>query len=88
MFYKTIEFSRQDIAEIFFVTKKYRQGHVIIGYFSLTKNVVKIKHNILSGPKKKKITRSADYDEENHWYFIALPLIVQLGKNIKMTTKN
>ena len=80
---KAIEFSKQDIAETFIITKQYKQKQVIVGYFSLATKVVKMKRNTLSGQKKKRFTRFAEYDEENHCYFIALPLIGQLGKNYK-----
>lgn len=80
---KSIEFSKQDIAETFIVTKSYKQEQVVVGYFSLTTKVLKMKRNTLSGQKKKRFSRFAKYDEDNHCYFIALPLIGQIGKNYK-----
>lgn len=80
---KSIEFSKQDIAETFIITKSYKQEQVVVGYFSLTTKVLKMKRNTLSGQKKKRFSRFAKYDEDNHCYFIALPLIGQIGKNYK-----
>lgn len=70
---KSIEFSKQDIAETFIVTKSYKQEQVVVGYFSLTTKVLKMKRKTLSGQKKKRFSRFAKYDEDNHCYFIALP---------------
>lgn len=78
---KAIEFLKQGLAETFIVTKSYRNEEVIVGYFSLTTKSVKIKVNSFTGKKKKRFSRFAEYDHENHSYFIALPLIGQLGKN-------
>lgn len=80
---KAIEFAKQDIAETFIVTSSYKKKEVIVGYFSFATKVVKMKRNTLTGKKKKRFCKFAEYDEENHCFFISLPLIGQLGKNYK-----
>lgn len=76
---KAVEFAKQDIAETFIVTSSQKKEEVIVGYFSFATKVVKMKRNILTG--KKRFCRFAKYDEDNHCFFISLPLIGQLGKN-------
>ncbi len=80
---KAIEFSKQDIAETFLVTSSYKKEEVVVGYFALATKSVKMKKNTLTGKKKKRFNRFAEYDEENSCFFISLPLIGQLGKNYK-----
>lgn len=80
---KAIEFSKQGIAETFIVTSSFKKENVIVGYFAIANKTTKIKRNTLTGKKKKRFNRFAEYDEENNCYFISLPLIGQLGKNYK-----
>lgn len=80
---KAIEFSKQGIAETFVVTSSFKKENVIVGYFAIANKTTKIKRNTLTGKKKKRFNRFAEYDEENNCYFISLPLIGQLGKNYK-----
>ena len=50
-----------------------------MGYFSFATKVVKMKRNTLAGKKKKRFCKFAEYDEDNHCFFISLPLIGQSG---------
>lgn len=78
---KAIEFSKQDIAETFIVTSLYKQKQVIVGYFSIANKVTNVKKIVLSHKKRKRFLRYAKYDAESNSYFIALPLLGQIGKN-------
>lgn len=80
---KAIHFSKQSIAETFLVTSSYRNEEVIVGYFAIANKTTRLKRNVFGGEKKKRFLRFAEYNEENHCYFISLPLIGQLGKNYK-----
>ncbi len=78
---KAIEFSKQDIAKTFIVTSSYKDEEVIVGYFSIANKGTSIKKLYLSNTKKKKLLKYAEYDNNAKSYYIALPLIGQLGKN-------
>ena len=78
---KAIEFSKQDIAETFIVTSLYKQKQVIVGYFSIANKVTNVKKIVLSHKKRKRFLRYAKNDAESNSYFIALPLLGQIGKN-------
>lgn len=78
---KAIEFSKQSLAETFIVISQYKKENVVVGYFSIANKVTRLKRNTLSGKMKKRFSRFAEYDQENHCYFVSLPLIGQLGKN-------
>lgn len=80
---KSIEFSKQSIAETFIVTTSYQKEEIIVGYFAITNKITRIKRNALSIKKRKRFSRFAEYDEENKCYLISIPLIGQLGKNYK-----
>lgn len=80
---KAIEFCKQGIARTYIVSTSYKDKQVIVGYFSLTNKITKIKKNILSSKMRKRISRFAINDELNKSYSISLPLIGQLGKNYK-----
>lgn len=80
---KAIEFSKQGIARTYIVSTSYKDKQVIVGYFSLTSKITKIKKSILSSKMRKRISRFAINDELNKSYSVSLPLIGQLGKNYK-----
>ncbi len=78
---KSIEFSKQGIAETFIVTSSYKKKDVIVGYFAIANKVINVKNIVISKTKKKKIMKFAQYDSETKSYSISLPLIGQIGKN-------
>lgn len=80
---KAIQFSKQGIAETFLVTTLHNDENIILGYFVLANKTAKLENNMFKGAKKRRFLRFAHYDAENHYYFISLPLIGQLGKNYK-----
>lgn len=78
---KAIQFSKQSIAETFIIMSSYKGENVIVGYFAITNKTTKVKRDVLKGEKRRRFLRFAIYSEENHCFFISLPLIGQLGKN-------
>lgn len=80
---KAIEFCKQGIARTYIISTSYKDKQVIVGYFSLTSKITKIKKSILNSKMRKRISRFAINDELNKSYSISLPLIGQLGKNYK-----
>ena len=78
---KAIQFFKAGIAKTFLVTTTYKNHNVIIGYFSLTSKVTRIRKNYLSTTLRKRISRFAEKSDINSYYTISLPLIGQLGKN-------
>ena len=80
---KAIEFSKQGLARTFLVTSSYKNREVIVGYFSLTYKVTRIKKNMLSNATRKRLGKFAENDESNKYFLISLPLIGQIGKNYR-----
>lgn len=80
---KAIQFLRLGIAKTFLVSTTYKGKNVIVGYFSLTNKVTRIKKNALSNSLKKRLNRFAEKSDLEKYYVISLPLIGQLGKNYK-----
>lgn len=80
---KAIHFLKLGIAKTFLVSTSFKEKNVIIGYFSLTSKVTKIKKNILSNSLRKRLSRFSDKSEIDKYYMVSLPLIGQLGKNFK-----
>ena len=79
---KAIQFLKLGIAKTFLISTSYKEKQVIVGYFSLTHKVTRIKKNLLSNSLRKRLGRFSENDELNY-YIISLPLIGQLGKNYK-----
>jgi hypothetical protein len=77
---KAIQFLKLGISKTFLVSTSYKGNNVIVGYFSLTNKVTRIKKNILSNSLKKKLNRFSQNDDPKY-YIVSLPLIGQLGKN-------
>lgn len=80
---KAIEFCKQGIARTYIISTSYKDKQVVVGYFSLTSKITKIKKSILNSKMRKRISRFAINDELNKSYSVSLPLIGQLGKNYK-----
>lgn len=78
---KSLEFSKQKLAETFLVTTSYKGEQVIAGYFALANKITKIKKDAFGGRTKKRIARFADNDSDKRYFLISLPLIGQIGKN-------
>lgn len=79
--HKSIEFSKQGLAETFVVFSSYKDENVIVGYFSLTNKTTKIKKDVLKGKTKKRMSRFAQFDDGGKYFYVSLPLIGQIGKN-------
>lgn len=81
---KAIEFLKSGISKTFLVTASYKGKQVLVGYFSLTNKVTKVKKTSLSSNWRKRIARFENkYESDDKNYIISLPLIGQLGKNYK-----
>ena len=78
---KAIEFSRQSLASTHLVFTSCQGKVVLIGYYSLANKTVIIKPRDLSSRMKKRLKRFADFDPVLKQFYVALPLIGQLGKN-------
>ena len=78
---KAIEFSKQGIAATHLVFASYQDQVVLVGYYALANKPVCIKGSELNSNWRSKMSRFAKYDVDSKRYYIALPLIGQLGKN-------
>lgn len=80
---KSIEFSKQGIAKTYIISTSYKDKQVIVGYFSLTEKVTRVKKSSLTYNMRKRLSRFAQKDDLNRDYSVSIPLIGQLGKNYK-----
>ncbi len=78
---KAIQFLKMGISKTFLVSSSYKGNNVIVGYFSLTNKITKIKKSSLSNSLRKRISRFAEATSTDKYYVVSLPLIGQLGKN-------
>lgn len=88
LLHKAIEFSKKSIAETFIVTTELNKENVIVGYFSLTMKVVRLKKDTFKGKMKKRIERYVQLTEDKKYFELSLPLIGQLGKNYHSNYNN
>lgn len=78
---KAIIFSKQGISATHLVFTSYQQKPVLIGYYALANKTVTIKGRNLNSRWRHRLNRFSSYDQDLSQYYIALPLIGQLGKN-------
>lgn len=78
---KSILFSNQSLGATHLVFTSYKQEVVLVGYYALAYKSVIIKERDVSSRWRRRLNRFAIHDQELHRYYIALPLIGQLGKN-------
>ena len=86
--HKSIEFSKQGLAETFVVFSSYKDENVIVGYFPLTNKTTKIKKDVLKGKTKKRMSRFAQFDDGGKYFYVSLPLIGQIGKKVLYVLEN
>lgn len=79
--YKSIEFAKQRIASTHLLFSEYKGKHVLIGYFSISTKVLRIKKDRLSRHLRDRIKKFGTYNSTNKHYEIAAHLIAQLSKN-------
>lgn len=81
---KAIEFLKSGISKTFLVSASYKEKQVIVGYFSLTSKVTKVRKSTLTSKWRKRLSRFENkYETDDKNFTISLPLIGQLGKNYK-----
>lgn len=79
--HKAIEFSKQGLAATHLVFTSYQDQVTLIGYYALANKPVCIKGSELNSRWRSRMSRFAKYDADLKHFYIALPLIGQLGKN-------
>ena len=85
---KAIEFSKQSIAKtqlIYYIEDAERPKDTLhlVGYFSLTQTIIKVRQKALSHKLRGRISRFARFDYDDKCYILPVILIGQLGKNFK-----
>lgn len=78
---KAILFEKNGYSATHLVFASYKDAVVLVGYYALANKTVIIKGKDLKGNWRSRLNRFATFDEETKQYYIALPLIGQLGKN-------
>lgn len=81
---KAIDFAKQGWAQTHLVFASYKDQWVLVGYFALSNKYIRISAKWLgkaSGSLRRRISKFATYDSNVKSYFLAAPLIAQLGKN-------
>ena len=78
---KAIEFTKQSLAATHLVFTSYKGEAVLVGYYTLSNKPVSIRPCDLTASWRKRLSRFAKYEPLLKRYFLALPLIGQLGKN-------
>lgn len=78
---KAIEFARQGLSQTHLVMASYKGEPVIAGYFTLANKYIAVSSKKLSGTTRKRINKFAIHDSQLRAYYMATPLIAQLGKN-------
>ena len=78
---KALPFSRSSIAKTHLVFAPYRGKTRLVGYYALTLKSIIIPSKNLSSTYKRRLKRFGDYENSLNSYFVAAPLIGQLGKN-------
>lgn len=78
---KAIEFAKQGLSQTHLVMMPYQGKPVLVGYFTLANKNIAISTKKLSSNLKRRIKKFATHDPGTKSYYIAAPLIAQLGKN-------
>lgn len=78
---KAIEFAKQGLSQTHLVMASYKDKPVIAGYFTLANKHIIVSAKKISNSIKRRINKFSTYDSQIHAYYMATPLIAQLGKN-------
>lgn len=78
---KSLEFSRQGIAQTHLVYASFKGEPTLAGYFALANKYMTIKADVVGGKLKQRIRRFATFNPDIRSYCLSAPLIAQLGKN-------
>ncbi len=73
--------AKQNVSVTYLVYSSYKNGNVIIGYFTLASKNIIAYNKSLSNTLKMRISKFGTYDPDRKGYIISAPLIAQLGKN-------
>ena len=79
--YKAIEFAKQGLSQTHLVFASYRDEIVLVGYFTLANKQLAVSKKKISKTQAKRVGKFGPYDPQTKSYYIAAPLIAQLGKN-------
>lgn len=79
--HRAIVFCRQGISATHLVFTSYQGKPVLVGYYALANKTVVIKTHDLSARMRQRLRWFATPMQEMRQYYLALPLIGQLGKN-------
>lgn len=81
---KAIDFAKNGWAQTHLVFASYQGKWVLVGYFALANKYIRISARFLgktTSSLRRRIARFATFDKDLKSYFLAAPLIAQLGKN-------
>lgn len=81
---KAIDFAKQGWAQTHLVFASYKSQWVLVGYFALANKYIRISAKRMgktSSSLRRRISKFATFDSSVRSYFLAAPLIAQLGKN-------
>lgn len=78
---KAIEFAKQGFSKTHLVFASFRDKPVLVGYFTLANKQIAVIKKKISNTQARRVGRFGSYDQQTKSYYIAAPLIAQLGKN-------
>lgn len=78
---KAIEFAKQGLSQTHLVLMPYQGKPVLVGYFTLANKNIAVSTKNLNSNLRKRIRKFATHDPATKSYYIAAPLIAQLGKD-------
>ena len=78
---KAIDFMKQGWGQTHLVFALYKGERVLAGYFTLANKFITLPSNAMPHRRKRKLEKLATYDNNLQSYYLAIPLIAQLGKN-------
>lgn len=79
--HKAIEFAKQGLSQTHLVFASYRNEIVLVGYFTLANKHLAVSKNKISKTQARRVGKFGSFDPKTKAYYIAAPLIAQLGKN-------
>lgn len=78
---KAVDFYKKGIASTHLVYTHSGESQVLVGFYALAMKPVRIKGQRLSSTWRRRMERFSEYDVDTGSYWVALPLLGQLGKN-------
>ena len=77
----SILLSKQGVSKTYIVTTKIEDSNIIVGYFTISSKMTKVKEDFFGGRTKRRFSRFTETIKNSNMFLIPLPLIGQLGKN-------